>query len=212
MSDSSKKHITGTAGKYLIKIFSYLAILLVITILTAFAVIKPVSNIVHKVEAYVPMENRDIVLNDDSYDPLSANSADGLKFNYGDKIANISSDDFGLNCSVYCGSNRVSLSEGAGFYGESALFGNDGTSIVKGYIEKYFSPLTYAEVNDTITVVTNYGEYNYRVTKVEYIDSEQKADEHTDGASLVLCGFTSDFSQHSGETLYVYAQLTGEVQ
>lgn len=212
MSDSSKGHSRSPVREYVFKILCYLIILLAITILTAFIAIKPVTEIVHKVESYVSAEDRDIVLNDNSYNPLSADSAEGLKINHGDKIANISSDDFNLNCSVYYGSNRISFCEGAGFYVKSDLFGQGGTSFVTGSAEKYFSALAFAAVDDVVTVVTNYGEYNYRIKDIEYIDSNQKSDYSTDGETLVLCALTSDFSEHSGKTLYVYAQRIGEAE
>lgn len=212
MSDSSKGHSRSAVREYILKILCYLIILLAITILTAFIAIKPVTGLVHKVEAYVSAEDRDIVLNDNSYTPLSIESTDGLKINLGDKIASISSDDFNLNCSVYYGSNRISFGEGAGFYVKSDLFGQGGTSFVTGSAEKYFSALTFAAVDDVITVVTNYGEYNYRVKDIEYVDSNKNSDYSTDRETLVLCALTSDFSEHSGKTLYVYAERIGEAE
>lgn len=212
MSDSSKGHSRSVVREYIVKILCYLIILLAITILTAFIAIKPVTELVHKVEAHVSMEDRDIVLNDASYNPLSTDSADSLKINHGDKIANISSDDFGLNCSVYYGSNRISFGSGAGFYVKSDLFGKGGTSFVTGSAERYFSSLAYAAEGDVITVVTNYGEYHYRVKNIEYVDNGSKSDYSTDSETLVLCALTSDFSEHSGKTLYVYADRVGEAE
>lgn len=212
MSDSSKKHSKSAAGEYVLKIFCYLIILLAITIFTAFVAIKPVTALVHKVESYVAMEPRDIELNDFAYQPNSVDSAEELPLNYGDKIANISSYDFGLNCSVYYGFNRISFSSGTGFYGGSALFGKGGASCIAGYMEGCLSALNYAAVDDVITVVTNYGEYKYRITDVKYADINSKNDYSTDSDSLVICGYTSDFSEHSGEALYVYAERIGEAE
>lgn len=214
MSNSSSKHSKQRGTRqYFINTLCYLAILLAITVLTVFAAIKPVSELVHRVEAYVPMEARDIELNDSAYSPLSADSADELRFHYGDKIAEITSDDFRLNCAVYYGSNRISMGSGAGFSGETDLFGVNGTSVVAGYIESYFSGVEHCEIDDVITVTSNYGSFEYRVTDMKYIANDKEAYKENDDERLVLKAICSDFSEHGGESLYVFAsRVNGEVR
>jgi sortase A len=157
------------------------------------------------------MSVRDVVVNDDAYSPLSLDSADEFKAVTGDKVANISSDDFALNCSVYYGANRMSMENGAGISTESDMFGKGKTSFVVGYEESYLSGLKYANVGDVITVTTNYGEFKYKISDVSYV---QDTDDYSDLGSdkLVICALTSVFSDNSGKLLCVLAdKIEGEV-
>lgn len=208
-----KKHSEKRdAREYFIKTICFLAVFLVITVAAVFAAIKPVTAYVHEIESRYAMADRDIVLREDTYKPLSLESDSELSVSYGDKIANISSDDFALNCSVFYGSNRVSMRSGVGLSGETELFGRGGTSLLCGYAEGALSSLEYAKVGDIVSVVTNYGEYNYKVNNISYIANEKEAYKNLPDNSLVLCGITSDFSKHSGTSLYVFLQqLDGEV-
>lgn len=208
----SSRHNRSTASTYFLKSLCFLIILLAITIVTVFIAIKPVTSLVHKIEEHYPKQVSDIVLNDDTYQPMSASSYDEVKHNYGDKVANISSDDFALNSSVYYGSNRVSIMGGCGFNSSSAMFNQGATTVLVGYEEGELSPLDYANSGDTITVTTNYGSFNYQISDVSY--SNKPVDDYLNIGEnkLVICALTSDFSSHSGQSLYVVADLVGEVQ
>ncbi|MCM1114309.1 MAG: sortase [Clostridium sp.] len=205
-TDKKRKNKRAYAH-YIIQTACFLAVLLVITVLTIFVAIKPVTELVNKVEANFDMQVGDIVLNENTYQPLSETSVnpDTLQYVFGDKIANISSSDFGLNCSVYFGGNRASLSAGVGFSGDTSLFGLGKVSRVVGYDETYFSSLRYADKGDVITVTTSYGVYDYRVKEVKYIDAAKDAYKDNGSDMLVLCSMCSDFSVHRGENLYVFA-------
>ncbi len=205
-SSSSGRKVRKGSRDYFTKTTAYLLILLAITISVVFIAINPVTALVHKVEEHLAMQSRDIVLDDSAYAPNSVENADDLKIDYGDKIAVISSGDFALNCSVYYGSNRISMKNGAGFHTESDM-PESGTSFILGYAESCFSSLEYCEKGDIITLTTNYGEYNYRVNDIKYIDSNAVAYEKAEGDRLVLCALTSDFSEHSGENLYIFADM-----
>ena len=67
MSSSDKKRRRIAVNEYAIKTVSYLIIMLAVTVAAVFVLIKPVTELVHKVESYVPMESRDIVLDDSTY-------------------------------------------------------------------------------------------------------------------------------------------------
>lgn len=208
MSSNVKKHGRRAVKEYFLKTSCYLFIMLTVTVAVAFATINIVTNLVHKVEAHVPMEVRDIILNDSMYDPQGNVQDDAVAYDYGAKIGVITSDSFGLNSSIYCGANRVSMSKGVGFDKRSGLIGGSGTSVIIGYLEGEFSPLEYAEVGDVIRITTSYWNYSYSITDIQYADSFKNS-----GNSLVLCGICSDFSQHNGEKLVVFAdRIDGEVQ
>lgn len=205
----SKKHSNKSGRRqYFTRTLCYLIILLAITIITVFITLNPVTKLVNKIESYFSMSVNDIELDDSTYEPLSQETIDGISFHYGDKIAVISSDSFGLDCSVYYGSNRISLQNGSGLSGQTDLFGQNGTSMIKGYTQTYFSSLEYAQIDDVITIITNYGEFEYTVYDIEYIDENKEAYKDLESDSLVLCGINSDFSEHSGEELYVFCRLT----
>lgn len=206
MSSSKARKFRRGSKDYFTKTTAYLIILLAITISVVFFAINPVTSLVHRVEEHFAIQSRDIVLNDSAYAPNTAENAAAVNAGYGDKIANITSDDFALNCSVYYGSNRITMKTGAGLNTDSDMPSN-GTSLILGYAESCFSSLEYCEKGDVITLTTNYGEYNYRVNDIKYIDSSSAAYKKAEGDRLVLCALTSDFSQHSGENLYIFADI-----
>ena len=202
----------SAAKDYFLKSLCFLLILLTLTVAAFFVAVKPIEPLIHRIEEHFPYQISDITLNDEKYAPLSLSSSEEISYVLGDKLANISSEDFGLNCSVYYGSNRVSYLEGCGLNAESSLFGDGGTSLIAGYEEGALSPLDYADNGDIITLTTNYGKFNYRVSEVSY--SARSMEEYLDIGEnkLVICSITSDFSAHSGENLYVIADFEGEVQ
>ncbi len=134
-----------------------------------------------------------------------------IQYDYGAKIGVITSDSFGLNSSIYCGANRASMSEGVGFDKKSGLIGDNGTTVIAGYLESSFSALEYAEVGDELNITTSYGDFRYRITDIQYSQSEESSLKNS-GSALVLCAVCSEFSQHSGENLIVFAdKADGEV-
>ena len=202
----NKKHGRKAIKEYFIKTICYLLIMLAVTIAVAFATINTVTNFVHRVEERVPMEVRDIVLDDGTYNLQKDEYSEAVEYDYGAKIGVITGESFGLNSSIYCGSNRVSLSNGVGFEKQSGLIGDSGTSVIIGYMEGKFSPLEYAKKGDVIHITTAYGNYSYSITDIQYVKSSDESFKSS-GNSLVLCGICSDFSQHSGENLVVFADM-----
>lgn len=213
MSSNTKKHSRKAVKEYALKTICYLLIMLAVTVAVAFGTIHMVTNFVHMIEERVPMEVRDITLDDSAYKPQNGESGGVTEYgNYGAKIGVITSDGFGLNSSVYCGANRISMSEGVGYDAQSGLIGGNGTSVIIGYMEGAFSPLEYAELDDVIYLTVEGSAYSYRITDIQYSESTYDTFRSSSSA-LVLCGICSDFSQHSGENLVVFADRTdGEVQ
>lgn len=211
MSGSDKKHRRKAVNEYALKTVSYLIIMLAVTVAAVFVLIKPVTELVHKVESYVSMEARDIVLDDGTYNLSVDEKSDLTDYNYGAKIGVITSDSFGLNSSIYCGANRMSMAKGVGFDKRSGLIGGDGTSVITGYMESSFSSLEYAKEGDELNITTPYGDFRYRITDVQYSEKTEGSFKNS-SSSLVLCGICSDFSQHSSENLIVFAdKADGEV-
>lgn len=202
----------GLFQNYVIYIISFLIIALAVFVAALFIAEKPVTEFVHKLEDSLNMNVRDVQINDDSYYLNGTDDISASKINYGDKIGNISIESCGVNCSVYYGSNRASMRYGTGLAEDSISLDNDSkVKFVKGYDETYFAGLKYAEIGDIITVDTNIGKYEYRITDAKYIDADASAYQSEDYDMLVLCSICSDFSDHSGECFYVFAdRINGE--
>lgn len=212
MNGSKRNRRRKAVNEYSLKTASYLIIMLAVTIAAVFVLIAPVTELVHKVEAYVPMEVRDIVLDDSTFAPSDSENGDAAEYDYGEKIGVITSDRFGLNSSIYCGANRVSMAEGVGFQKNSGLIGGSDTTVIAGYMEGAFSPLEYAENGDVLNISTSYGDFTYKISNVQYFKDTDSSFNNS-GSALVLCAICSDFSQHCGERLIVFAdRADGEVQ
>lgn len=199
---------------YFLNMILYLIAAAAVMIIVIVAAMPKAAEFVHKAEAGLGMSTRHIRLDDSSYNPLS-NDGNYLEngYSYGQLIGNITCENAGLNCNVYYGANRISMKNGSGLSGNDSIFGLKGISFVTGYDETYFYNLKYCEKGDVITVTTNYGEYSYKVTDTSYIDEDKQA-YRDDGESecLVLSAVCSDFSEHSGECFYVFAdRIDGEV-
>lgn len=211
MNGSNRKHRRRAVNEYALKTVSYLIILLAVTVAAVFILIKPVTELVHKVESYVPMEVRDIELNDSTYNLSLDEKMSETEYKYGEKIGVITSDSFGLNSSIYCGANRVSMSEGVGFHKNSGPIGSSDTTVITGYMQGAFSTLEFAEKGDVLNISTSYGNFTYKISDVNYFKDNDSSFKNS-GSALVLCGICSDFSQHSGENLIVFADIAdGEV-
>ncbi|MDE5985483.1 MAG: sortase [Eubacterium sp.] len=209
-------------NKYLVYIFSFLTIALAFTVMGLFIVNTPVTNVVHKLEDNFKMLVRDVEIDDNTYFPNVPDGAEpennttDFKVHLGDKIANVSIESCGLNCSVYYGINRVSMRNGAGL---SSILGcvdskgrlnHDSMLVIKGYDETFFSSLKYAEIGDIVTLDSNFSPaMQYRIVDAKYISEDVQPYSDDADAMLVLCGICSDFSEHSGERYYVFADLIG---
>lgn len=212
MNGSKRNRRRNAVNEYAFKTASYLIIMLAVTIAAVFVLIDPVTELVHKVEAYVPMEVRDIVLDDSTYNISSDKKMSETEYKYGEKIGVITSDSFGLNSGIYCGANRVSMSEGVGLQKSDGLIGGSDAIVIAGYMEGAFSPLEYAENGDLLNISTSYGNFTYKISSVQYLKDTDSSFNNS-GSALVLCGICSDFSQHVGERLIVFAdRADGEVQ
>lgn len=207
-------------NKYLVYIFSFLAIALAFTVIGLFIAKEPATNAVHKLEENLKMLVRDVEIDDSTYYPNISdgaepeNSETAFKVDLGDKIANVSIESCGLNCSVYYGSNRATMRNGAGL---SAISGcmdsngrlnNDSMLVINGYDETCFSSLKYAQIDDIVTLDSNFSPaMQYRIVDAKYIPADTEPYNENDDVMLVLCSICSDFSEHSGERYYVFAEL-----
>lgn len=197
----------GLFRNYFVYIISFVVIALAVTVCALLIANAPVTELVHKAENHFSVSVRDIR---DDIDPNSREKE--YIGRYGDRIGSISIDSCGVNCDVFYGSNRASMREGAGLSdNESADLNSNGVKLIAGYDETYFSALKYAKVGDVINIYAGDTQYSYRITDAKYIDADTQAYKSQDKDMLVLCSIPSDFSQHSGEYYYVFAdRINGE--
>lgn len=214
MSDEKKRKTRkrGFFSNYFIYVFSFLIIGAVIFAAALCIADKPVKQMVYKAEAALAMEVRDVKTDDSRY-PLTEGTDDSVEsIAFGDRTGNVTIENRGVNCSVYYGCNRVSMRYGAGFLSESeSLDSGNKVKVIGGYDETFFSGLKYVQKGDIIKINTNLGEYEYCVSDVKYIASDKEPYKSEDMDMLVLYSIFSDFSNHSGEYLYVFAdRVNGE--
>ncbi len=202
MSGSKRKHRTNRiVTDYVLKVLSFVAIALVLTIIMLLILNKPVKSMIHNIESAQDIQVRDIVVNDNIPE-------DDQTFAYGDKMGVITCENIGLNANIYFGSNRKSMKSGVGFSNKTAMFGEGKVSMIAGYDETYLSSLTHIKNGDIIDISTPSGNHQYTVLDSKYISTETKAYNSDDEDMLVICSICSDLSKHSGEYFYVFAQRT----
>lgn len=202
-----KKSIFST---YIISIILFVLIALVFTAVLLLSVNKTAVDFVHKAESKFSVNVCDIQISD-SYNQLAENeNANPGELKYGEKFANITCENIGLNCDVYYGSNRVSRRLGAGFSTDTDFFGSGRVSELGGYMQTYFSNLEYIEMGDIIKITSPYGNYSYKVSDFKYIPNGKEAYKSDDVDMLVLRGVCPDFSQHSDACFYVFADRIEE--
>lgn len=223
--ENNKKGRKGNLfNKYLVYIFSFLAIALAFTVLGLLIINTPVTNAVHRLEESFEMRVRDVEIDNSTYFPNIPDGAEpqdnetAFKVNFGDKIANVSIESCGLNCGIYYGSNRASMRNGAGLSAASSCIdisgrlNNDSVIVIKGYDETCFSSLKYAQIGDIVSLNSNFSAaMQYRIVDAKYISADTEPYNNENEAMLVLCSICSDFSEHSGERYYVFAKpVNGE--
>lgn len=214
MSDEKSRKVRkkGIFRDYIIYILSFLIISLAAVTAMLFIAEKPVTELIHKFESQNEMQVRDIIVNSDgSYHDCEPNEYD-TDSSYGDKIGNITIESCGVNSDIYYGSNRASMRYGVGLMSDGYDLDNgSGVKVIKGYDETYFSALKYAQIGDTVTINTFIGKTQYRITDAKYISKDTEPYNSKDMDMLVLCSVPSDFSDHSSERYYVFAEKsTGE--
>ena len=207
--DRNKKIIT----EYIIKTLCHLGVLLVITIIALLIINKPATMLVHQAEGYFEKSAVDIKIDNSTYEPMTVKKAEfdkeGIKF--ASKVANISSNDFGLNSSVYYGVNRTCIRNGVALSSSEAMFGDKaGATVIVGYEQTYLSSLNNAKIGDIITATTNYGTYKYAIKSIDYIGIDEKPYTENDKSKLVITAICSDFSKHKDECLCITAKLVSK--
>ena len=85
---------------------------------------------------------------------------------FGELFAIIKSDAFSVDVPVYWGSESELFEKGACQLSGSSLIGSSGNSVISAHEDTYFAELKNLKEGDTLTVYTNYGEFECTVKEL----------------------------------------------
>lgn len=129
---------------------------------------------------------------------------------YGEMYAIMKSDALELDVPVYWGSDVELFERGACQASSSAVIGDDGNTVISAHVDTFFSDLEKLKEGDSITLLTNYGEFTYTVKELisfkssnnKYVNPSQNEDKLT----LYTC--KKDILGASDERIGVICELT----
>lgn len=82
---------------------------------------------------------------------------------FGEMFAVINCDRFETEVPVYWGSSSELYEHGACQASNSVMPGEQGNTVISAHEDTYFADLSKLETGDTVTLNTNYGEFEYKV-------------------------------------------------
>lgn len=204
-SKKKKKHYKSAAFKSIVNTIAFVAAASAVMTIALLILNKPVTQLVHRLEQNSHAAVSDIIITD-NYKQGGDDALSKDELSVGECFANITCESAGLNCDAYYGANQVSLRNGCGVSSSEDIFGSGRLVLALGYTETFFAPLELMKAGDIIEVSENSGSFSYVVSDVKCIDKSIDAYNSSDNDMLVLKGIYPDFSSHSGEYIYVFAQ------
>lgn len=127
---------------------------------------------------------------------------------YGTKFGRLTISSASVEADLFFGDGSQELKSGVGLYNGSFIPGYGGTILIAGHNHTYFHKLGQVKVGDDIKIETNYGTYQYKVTKAEVKDATDKTayDLESKKENLVLytC-YPFDCLGLTPQRYYVYA-------
>ena len=112
--------------------------------------------------------------------PKSTTAADpflllsSIKHDFRDKeiIGHIKSEDLGIDCNLVFGTSDDCLRLGAGMHKTSSIPGYSTPPIIGGHVQTVFKGFEKAEVGKTITIQMPYGDYVYKISKIDIVHKD----------------------------------------
>ena len=132
------------------------------------------------------------------------------KPSYGSQIGNLVIENVGIDLPFYYGETKEILKKGLSL--ASSFPGFDGTSIMSGHNSDLFlNALKDVKLNDKIIIRTTYGNFKYKITKMEIKKENEYSSLIKNNKSLILytC-YPFDEIIYSNERFVVYADLIEE--
>ena len=133
-----------------------------------------------------------------------------------EQYAVIRCEELGIKAPLYWGDSEIALESGAGTYTGSSLPGYGSIILVSAHNTTFFKNLKAAKEGNVFSVKTNYGDFEYKVSKtqVKTIGNEIPVDFDSTEEQLVLytCYPFSPMSAVTNQRLFVYCdKLSGPV-
>lgn len=128
------------------------------------------------------------------------------------QYARIKCNRIKLDAPVYWGDSNAVLKAGVGNYIGSFIPGFGKSILLSGHNTTYFKPLKNIAVNDIITYDTNYGEYQYKVKKLEVLNEDVAAktcndllSQNTETLIMYTCYPFKKLSYRKTDRFFVFA-------
>jgi sortase A len=129
---------------------------------------------------------------------------------YGTKFGRLVISSASVKTDLYFGDGAQELKNGVGLYNGSFIPGYGRTILIAGHNHTYFHTLGSAKIGDIIQIETNYGRYEYRITKSQVKPASDKTayDLSNENENLILytC-YPFDCIGLTPQRYYVYAQF-----
>ncbi|MDE5584364.1 MAG: class D sortase [Ruminococcus sp.] len=148
----------------------------------------------------------------DGYKGETSESGQVIRPKFGELYAMIKCDAFSVDIPVYWGSDREIFERGACQSVGSAVFGNDGNSVISAHADTFFSELNNLKIGDVVTVSTNYGQFTYTVSElIEFRKDNNKYVVPSEKSKLTLYTCKKDILGSSDERIGVICEPTEKI-
>lgn len=165
---------------------AYIALMPVLDMLQAvgsMVVAEEVPNFNAELKSiYDPSKNAEEVVTNDKQNVISLKD---IKYpDFETQYAKISCKKINLDAPLYWGDSDAVLKAGVGNFMGSFMPGFGKSILLSGHNTTYFKPLQDIAVNDIVTIDTNYGKFEYKVTEVKVLNEGVAANMRNDMLSL----------------------------
>lgn len=152
------------------------------------------------------IRDNDIV---DDFTGETSSEGEVIRPAFGELYANLTCSAFDLTIPVYWGSSSELFELGACQSSGSVLVGEEGNSVISAHEDTYFADLSDLKEGDTVTVKTNYGVFEYKVSEtISFPKTNGKYVLPTDDTRLTLYTCKKDILGSSDERIGVICELT----
>lgn len=201
--DKLKKLILATILNVLVAFLLSIIILLIIKV-TIGQKIDEVFTLVN----YISIDT-----NENQRSEVIVDKEEGIKNypEYGEKYAQIVIEKIGVNLPVYFGDTLEILKNGVGHSSGSYFPGEGGSIIYMGHNSKQvFRRVSELEVGDNVKVITEYGEYNYKIYDMKLIketELEQLPIQSEEEILMIYTCYPFNNIGYTTERYVIYAKL-----
>lgn len=145
----------------------------------------------------------------EEYNGTTSEEGEVVRPAFGEMYALIKCDSLGIDVPVYWGVTNELLEHGACQSSSSAVAGTEGNTVISAHVDTFFSDLTLLKEDDTVTLLTNYGKFEYKVVSlIEFASSDRKYVKSTDSDILTLYTCKRDLLGNSDIRTGVVCELT----